>query len=299
MSYINAPAEPGGPYPTSAVEVTQNTFYSRPKFPIMYPQPHHDDKLLLQAFPRPFFFDGDIAFNSGKSSKILTNVSLIDDFTFIIDDADHSKRVKFEVGDISPNTTRTITVPNANFTLIGQDTSDTLTNKNITGSTNTIGATQFETTGLPVTITGSAPSGPGEALVTTSSTTAAWFPVGGGGGGGGRIAYQLTTAREFVYSTSFSVINTFTWLQSRYALYTNGLVIFSIIIGDRTADIKLRNITTGMDLGFLSGIAGTGIYSFPLTILPTADANLQLQMRKTMSGGINPILINVALEFDQ
>jgi len=57
------------------------------------------------------------------------NKSLVDGTTHIIGSVDATKKMKFEVDGLTTATTRTITVPDANLTLVGVDTAQTLTNK--------------------------------------------------------------------------------------------------------------------------------------------------------------------------
>lgn len=62
----------------------------------------------------------------------------------IQDNGDNTKQLKFELSGISTGTTRTLTVPNANTTIVGTDVTQTLTNKWLqsrSGSTNAPGAT--------------------------------------------------------------------------------------------------------------------------------------------------------------
>lgn len=58
------------------------------------------------------------------------------------------KRAKFECSGISDNTTRTFTFPNASTTLVGTDVSQTLTNKTVDDSSNTITPSTASSTGL-------------------------------------------------------------------------------------------------------------------------------------------------------
>ena len=68
-----------------------------------------------------------------------TNIHVIrDDRLTIQDNADTTKQFVFEASAITTATTRTLTVPNANTTIVGTDVAQTLTNKTINGTNNTI-----------------------------------------------------------------------------------------------------------------------------------------------------------------
>ena len=287
-----------GPYPSAVTDVADNDLFVRPPPPFAYPIPHIDSRFLLQIYPRPWVYEGEIAYGR-NATKTLTNINLIDATTHIIDDVDRTKRFKFQVDQISSGTTREITIPDEDFTMITPSNGVVFTNKNMTGNTNTVGATQFETSGLPVIITGSAPTAVGQALVATSLTTATWQPVGGGGGGGsGNIAYPLVTIQQFVPFTTYTRSSSFSWFHSRYSFYTFGIVLFHATIVDRNLDVRLRNITLGTDLGSLTTISSTGMYSFAIA-LPTANADLEIQVKKNVAGGTNPTIEYLSLEFSQ
>lgn len=72
------------------------------------------------------------------STDTLTNKSLVDASTFIIDDLDNTKKVQFQAATLTTGTTRTLSVPDADTTIVGTDVAQTLTNKTISGATNTI-----------------------------------------------------------------------------------------------------------------------------------------------------------------
>jgi hypothetical protein len=67
-----------------------------------------------------------------SDTQTLTNKSLVDSTTNIIDDLDSTKKMQFQVSGITTGTTRTLTVPDASTTIVGTDVAQTLTNKTLT-----------------------------------------------------------------------------------------------------------------------------------------------------------------------
>ena len=70
--------------------------------------------------------------------QTLTNKTLIDNSTYVADDLDNTKKMQLQVSGVTSGTTRTLTVPDANTTLVGTDASQALTNKDLTGNTNNV-----------------------------------------------------------------------------------------------------------------------------------------------------------------
>ena len=70
--------------------------------------------------------------------QTLTNKTLTDDNTFVQDNIDNTKKLQLQLSGITTATTRTLTVPDANTTLVGTDHVQTLTNKSINADQNTI-----------------------------------------------------------------------------------------------------------------------------------------------------------------
>lgn len=104
--------------------------------------------------------DGDFATLAGTESltnKTLNNTNTIgvfDNLLAIQDNGDATKQARFQCSGITTGTVRTFTFPDASLTLVGTDTAQTLTNKTINGSGNTITNVSLATgvTGnLPVT----------------------------------------------------------------------------------------------------------------------------------------------------
>lgn len=76
--------------------------------------------------------------SSDIGSNRLSNKDFDDGSFAISKNADVSAKVAFSATNIATSTQRTVTVPNANLTMVGEDTSQTLTNKTIDADSNTI-----------------------------------------------------------------------------------------------------------------------------------------------------------------
>ena len=72
---------------------------------------------------------------TASSADTLTNKTLIDASTNIVDDGDNTKKLQFQCSGITPATTRTWTVPDSSDTIVGKATTDTFTNKTLTTPT--------------------------------------------------------------------------------------------------------------------------------------------------------------------
>lgn len=69
------------------------------------------------------------------NTQTLTNKTVNDSTFTIQDEADNTKKLQLQVSPITTGTTRTLTVPDANTTIVGTDVTQTLTNKTLTTPT--------------------------------------------------------------------------------------------------------------------------------------------------------------------
>jgi hypothetical protein len=76
--------------------------------------------------------DSTVTTNSG--TQTLTNKSLSDSTTSFIDEGDATKKMQFQLSGIATATTRTLTVPNVNGTIVTTGDSATVTNTMLAGS---------------------------------------------------------------------------------------------------------------------------------------------------------------------
>jgi hypothetical protein len=68
----------------------------------------------------------------GTLSALAGAINFVASIFSLKDSSDQTKVVKFDVSGVTTGTTRTLTVPDANTTLVGTDTTQTLTNKTLT-----------------------------------------------------------------------------------------------------------------------------------------------------------------------
>lgn len=76
-----------------------------------------------------------------STTDTLTNKTLIDNSTLIADSSDPTKKVKFDVQSTHPSSTTTLSLPDTTDVIVARNTTDTLTNKTLNLSNNTLIAT--------------------------------------------------------------------------------------------------------------------------------------------------------------
>jgi hypothetical protein len=105
---------------------------------------------------------------STTGTQTLTNKSLVDASTYFIDDLDNTKKMQFQVSGVTASTTRTLTVPDENTTIVGTDATQTLTNKTLTSPK--VGTSINDTNGNEIIKTPATASAVNEVTVTNAAT---------------------------------------------------------------------------------------------------------------------------------
>ena len=84
------------------------------------------------------FPDANLTIVGTATTQTLSNKSLVDNSTFVISNADNSKKITFDVSAVTTATTRTIAFPDSNTTILGTDSTQTVSNKSLIDSSTTI-----------------------------------------------------------------------------------------------------------------------------------------------------------------
>lgn len=171
------------------------------------------------------------------TTDTLTNKTLEDSTTSIVDAGATSRVAKFECSSISNSTTRTFTFPDANVVLVGDTNTQTLTNKTLTTATITDAASSVSARALwygsganTISTYASGTPSSGMVLTATGATTATWQTPSTGGGLGTSISD--TTFDQSGVALTASVTTT-------PALWTSGTLVadgvYTILWGCKAA----------------------------------------------------------------
>lgn len=216
--------------------------------------------------------DGKVYYNDGTiisalltegSSGTITNKTLDDSTVFFVDTGDNTKQLHFDAaGTTGTKTTiatsqtanRVLTLPDATDTLVGRATTDTLTNKSISGSTNTITNVSLTTgvTGiLPIANGGTNASTKTTAFDSLSPMTTGGDIIYGGASGTG---LRLANGSNGQVLTSSGGTSAPTWMTPSPGFQNPMTTIGDIIIGDTGGTaIRLGATTNGFILTLVGG----------------------------------------------
>ena len=201
-----------------------------------------------------------------SSAQTLTNKSLSDSTCVFVDNSDPTKKMAFELSGITTATTRTLTVPDSDLTIAGVASTQTLTNKTMSGASNTF-------TAIPLANQSSGASSAGQILVSTGSAAASWQtpPIA--------IAYRSTNLSLSTGSTTDVVADT--EVIDSASAYDNTTGVFTVPAGQGgiyeigasliLASSSAFNGTTEI---FAFDLAGTQAVNLLQTVPVSASVNI-------------------------
>lgn len=213
-----------------------------------------------------------------NTTQLLTNKTLDNNNCYFVDNTDTTKQIGFQSSGATTGTTltlasdttvnQTITFPNATTTLVGTGTTQSLTNKTITDSSNDVISQALwigSGSGSVSTYAASAPSS-GQVLTATNSTTAVWqTPIVG-----------------------ITSLNTLTATSQTFATGTSG-TDFNIVSATSTHTFNIPSasttarglITTGTQI-----LTGSKTFSSPTQITDSTASTSPTTGALTVTGGI-------------
>ncbi|MCA9334600.1 hypothetical protein KC953_00480, partial [Candidatus Saccharibacteria bacterium] len=208
---------------------------------------------------------------SWSSSIANTSIITIKDTNFTLqDDGNTTKQLKFELSSISASTTRTLTAPDANTTIVGTDVTQTLTNKTLTSPR--IGTSLLDTNGNTMV------------SFTPTASAVVYLDIknqaGGGAGTGPFLSPVGPNASHAIYIQAKGNNNTTSYI----ALGNSGYHAFKV----------MNTVTAGGNLlAVLPANAGgtpalTSAYSY------SADANVGLDLQTKGTGVVQANGVEVA-----
>jgi hypothetical protein len=249
-------------------------------------------------------------------NKTLDNTTAltIKDSNFTIqDDGDTTKQAKIQASGITSGQTRTYTLPDASTTLDGIDTTATLTNKTMSGSSNTFtnipaataisgllgitnGGTGQSTANAALNALLPTQSGNSNKVLKTDGSTTSWTTVSGGGSKN-YLSNITTTNGTNAISGDFEDGTVTGWSKANVPLVgglpfynitpglaiTSGKYVFQVTSANATVGATYTN--NGQTFTVVSTIAGGTTLTCTGTGSPASSGNLT----KTSGTGDNPI----------
>jgi hypothetical protein len=129
-----------------------------------------------------------------------------------------------------------------------------------------------------------------------SKSSAIWKQTSNGDNG--KVTFVIETTQTTATSTSYETFCYFIWNNTYYSTFTNGVLMFEVFINDRNLDLKVRDATNAVDLGEINDISADGFYTLAISN-PISDSRLEVQIKKSASGGTSPKIIGATLQYQQ
>jgi hypothetical protein len=168
----------------------------------------------------------------------------------------------------------------------------TVYNKTLTDNTNNLTARALWAGSGSTAVSTYAATAPtiGQVLTAASATTATWQTPSSSAA---KTTITLVSIPVYVILfMQWQKVAVFTWLNSEYSIYTTGKVVLNPQAGG-TITVRLYNTTTATSLGSIT-TAVSGPVEFSVT-LPSANANLELQVQKTVNDMTLPMINGATL----
>ncbi len=218
-------------------------------------------------------------------TQTLSNKSLVDNTTFIIDQTDATKKLQFEVSGVTTATTRTLTVPDVSDTIVTLAATQTLTNKFASSATNTIGANEIRTTGASVVVDTAAPPTNGTFLLASGATTASW---------GNKSA--ITDGQEVATTTLVSTTSaTYIDLSGMAITTSNSQSMKYVVLVSLECKISSANKTASI----IFNVDGLDVINSERSLKIPSSSSLFLMTTQLMTGLLgNGIVIKVRIKTD-
>lgn len=179
---------------------------------------HHATSMILLGGANRTTAVGDIGMYVSEGSgnwrevfySAVGGTAFTDSNAIVVGSSDSTKKARFEVDGLSTGTTRVYTLQDSDDTLVGRATTDTLTNKTITDSTNTVaagvlGTPQASTSGNAIQFTGIPSWAKSVTMMIvgmSSNGTASFLVQAGPSGGVETSGYVTTTSTQASDTTS-------------------------------------------------------------------------------------------------
>ena len=110
-------------------------------------------------------------------------------------------------------------------------------------------------------------------------------------------AGSVVATQIAVNTTAYKSVGYFSWKQTEYSGFATAKVVYEIEHSVKNLDIRVQNLTAATTLGSDVGVSASGFREFTFTV-PTANARLAIQVRKSSPGAGNPKLFGIQIEYN-